>query len=139
MDKDRFGNVIDSSVGFARGRHLTDSAAEIRRLRHAQSVAAGVVSVKGIEAIGIFTGNPRYFPLKPEDLDSYCEEWIGPGLFASELAEVAIAHFGGRYGGRDQPHECRDCCGDTGLVGRATCGVCRARRRPKPCVGCTGL
>ncbi|WP_216859534.1 aminotransferase class I/II-fold pyridoxal phosphate-dependent enzyme [Sulfitobacter aestuariivivens] len=95
MDKDRFGNVIDSSVGFARGRHLTDSAAEIRRLRHAQSVAAGVVSVKGIEAIGIFTGNPRYFPLKPEDLDSYCEEWIGPGLFASELAEVAIAHFGG--------------------------------------------
>ena len=95
MAHDRLGNPLDPSVGFARGRHLTDSAAEIRRLRHAQSVAAGVVSELGIDAIGIFTGNPRYFPLKPEDLEVYCEEWIGPGLFAGELAEAAIAHFGG--------------------------------------------
>ncbi len=95
MDHDRFGNPLDPSVGFARGRHLTGSAAEIRRLRHAQSVAAGVVGEKGIDAIGIFTGNPRYFPLKPEDLEVYCEEWVGPGLFASELTEAATAHFGG--------------------------------------------
>jgi L-seryl-tRNA(Ser) seleniumtransferase len=95
MERDRFGNPLDPSVGFARGRHLSDSAAEIRRLRHAQGVAAQVVHDKGIGGIGIFTGNPRYFPLKPEDLEVYCEEWIGPGLFAGELAEAAIGHFGG--------------------------------------------
>lgn len=95
MGHDRFGNVLDASVGFARGRHLTGSAAEIRRLRHAQAIAADVVAAHGIDSVGIFTGNPRYFPLRPEDLDTYCEEWIGPGLFAGELAEAAIAHFGG--------------------------------------------
>jgi L-seryl-tRNA(Ser) seleniumtransferase len=92
---DRFGNEIDPSVGYARGRFLSDSAAEIRRLRHAQSIAAKVVRERGSDAIGIFTGNPRYFPLKPEDLSVNCEEWVGPGLFAEELAEIAIRHFGG--------------------------------------------
>lgn len=95
MEQDRFGNLIDPSVGYARGRFLSSSAAEIRRLRHAQSVAAQVVSERGIDAIGIFTGNPRYFPLKPGDLATYCEEWVGPGLFAGDLARVAIQHFGG--------------------------------------------
>lgn len=95
MTTDRFGNAIDPAVGFARGRHLTGSAAEIRRLRHAQQVAAQVVATRGVEAIGIFTGNPRFFPLKPADLATYCEEWVGPGLFADELTAAAIAHFGG--------------------------------------------
>jgi L-seryl-tRNA(Ser) seleniumtransferase len=95
MAQDRFGNPIDPSVGYARGRFLSSSAAEIRRLRHAQSIAAQVVAMRGIDAIGIFTGNPRYFPLKPDDLATYCEEWVGPGLFADDLADVAIQHFGG--------------------------------------------
>ena len=95
MAEDQFGNPLDPSVGYARGRFLSSSAAEIRRLRHAQSVAARVVSERGIEAIGIFTGNPRYFPLKSADLTTYCEEWVGPGLFAGELANAAIQHFGG--------------------------------------------
>ncbi len=95
MAVDRFGNMIDASVGYARGRHLTSSAAEIRRLRHAQSVAARVAAERGIDAIGIFTGNPRRFPLKPGDIETCCEEWVGPGLFAGEFLEAAQAHFGG--------------------------------------------
>lgn len=95
MAQDRFGNLLDPSVGYARGRFLSSSAAEIRRLRHAQTVAAQVVSERGSDAIGIFTGNPRYFPLKTDDLATYCEEWVGPGLFAADLEQVAIQHFGG--------------------------------------------
>ncbi len=95
MGTDRFGNTLDASVGYARGRFLSSSAAEIRRLRHAQAVAAEVVKARGIDSIGIFTGNPRYFPLKPDDLSTYCEEWVGPGLFSNELTQAAIAHFGG--------------------------------------------
>ncbi len=95
MAVDRFSNPIDPSVGYARGQVLASSAAEIRRLRHAQSVAAQVVADRGLDSIKIFTGNPRYFPLKPADLGAYCEEWVGPGLFAGELSEAAIEHFGG--------------------------------------------
>ncbi len=91
MKADRFGNSLDASVGFARGRYLSDSAAEIRRLRHAQAVAARHDPAR----IAIFTGNPRYFPLRPEDLDVWCEEWIGPGHFAQRLTDAAIDHFGG--------------------------------------------
>ncbi len=95
MTADRFGNPLDSSVGYARGRYLASSADEIRRLRHAQAVAAEVIDERGPEAIGIFTGNPRYFPLKPDDLTTYCEEWVGPGLFAQELNQAAVDHLGG--------------------------------------------
>lgn len=95
MTADRFGNPLDSSVGYARGRYLASSADEIRRLRHAQAVAAEVIDERGPEAIGVFTGNPRYFPLKPDDLTTYCEEWVGPGLFARELNQAAVDHLGG--------------------------------------------
>ncbi|MEM8951467.1 MAG: aminotransferase class I/II-fold pyridoxal phosphate-dependent enzyme, partial [Pseudomonadota bacterium] len=95
MTVDRFGNPLDPSVGYARGRYLASSADEIRRLRHAQAVAAEVIEERGPGAIGIFTGNPRYFPLKPDDLATYCEEWVGPGLFARELTEAAVDHLGG--------------------------------------------
>ncbi len=92
---DAFGNVLDPTVGYARGAILSSSAAEIRRLRNAQRVAADVVTERGADAIGVFTGNSRDFPLTPDDLDR-CEEWVGPGLYADRLREVAIDHLGGR-------------------------------------------
>ncbi|MDW3178250.1 MAG: aminotransferase class I/II-fold pyridoxal phosphate-dependent enzyme [Acidimicrobiia bacterium] len=91
---DAFGNVIDPTVGYARGTILSSSAAEVLRLRNAQRVAAEVVATRGIESIGIFTGNSRDFPLTSLDLDR-CEEWVGPGLFADRLRRVAIDHLGG--------------------------------------------
>ncbi len=95
MATDVFGNEIDPTVGYARGRFLASSADEVRRLRHAQRVAADVVVERGVESIGVFTGNARAFPLTADDLD-LAEEWIGPGRFAERLREVAIDHLGGR-------------------------------------------
>lgn len=91
MNTDRFGNRLDPSVGFARGTYLTGSAAEVRRMRHAQAVAAR----RDPASIAIFTGNPRHFPLQPEDLEVWCEEWVGPGHFAPRLTKAAQEHFGG--------------------------------------------
>lgn len=93
---DRFGNAIDPTVGYARGTLLRSSADEVRRLRRAQRVAADVVASRGIDSIGVFTGNAREFPLRAPDLTEWCEEWIGPGLFADDLRLVAIDHLGGR-------------------------------------------
>ncbi len=95
MSKDRFGNPIDLEVGYARGQHLRSSADEIRRLRQAQFIAAQYVRKNGPDSIVIFTGNSRYCSLTPTDLSTYCEEWVGPGLFDDELKSVAIEHLGG--------------------------------------------
>ncbi len=95
MTADAFGNPIDPTVGYARGVFLDSSAAEVRRLRHAQRIAAEVVAERGVDSIGIFTGNARAFPLTPGDLD-LAEEWVGPGRFADRLRDVAIDHLGGR-------------------------------------------
>ena len=93
---DRFGNPVDPTVGYARGALLGPSADEVRRLRHAQRVTAEFAALRGAGAVGIFTGNARRFPLQPDDLERWCEEWTGPGRFADRLREVAVAHLGGR-------------------------------------------
>lgn len=92
---DRFGNPLDPDVGYARGTLIRSSTDEVRRLRHGQAVAASRVAERGAEAIAVFTGNPRYFPLRADDLRTLCEEWVGPGLFAERLRTAAIAHLGG--------------------------------------------
>lgn len=93
---DRFGNPIDAVVGYARGAIIDSSIAEGRRLRHGQAVAAERVRTDGPDAVAVYTGNQRDLPLRVEDLATYAEEWVGPGLFAEELRQVAIAHLGGR-------------------------------------------
>lgn len=93
--KDRHGNPIDPVVGFARGRIITSSVQEAMRLRHGQAIAAERVRRLGPHSIGVFTGNQRDFPVRPDDLATYCEEWVGPGLFAEELRAAAISHMGG--------------------------------------------
>ncbi|RQT14908.1 aminotransferase class I/II-fold pyridoxal phosphate-dependent enzyme [Burkholderia contaminans] len=93
---DSFGNPIDPTVGFARGTIIRSSIDEALRLRHGQSVAARRVQMLGAESIGVFTGNQRDFPIHAEDIATLCEEWVGPGLAAEELRQVAIGHMGGR-------------------------------------------
>jgi L-seryl-tRNA(Ser) seleniumtransferase len=93
---DSFGNPIDPTVGFARGDIIRSSIDEALRLRHGQAVAAKRVKTLGTESIGVFTGNQRDFPIMPEDIATLCEEWVGPGLEAESLRQVAIGHMGGK-------------------------------------------
>lgn len=96
ISRDAFGNAIDPVVGFARGAIIRSSIEEARRLRHGQAVAATRVRQLGPRSIGVFTGNQRDFPVRPDDIATNCEEWVGPGLYAEELRKVAIEHLGGR-------------------------------------------
>jgi len=95
---DSLGNPLDPIVGFARGKIIQSSVDEARRLRQGQSVAAERIRRLGSISIGVFTGNQREFPLNVEDLTTNCEEWVGPGLYAEELRQVAIEHMGGQPG-----------------------------------------
>ncbi|MDF7649987.1 aminotransferase class I/II-fold pyridoxal phosphate-dependent enzyme [Pantoea sp. Acro-805] len=96
--RDSFGFEIDPVVSFARGSIIRSSTDEGRRLRHGQAVAAKRVRELGADSIGIFTGNQRDFLVKPEDLNTACEEWVGPGLVAERLSELALDHLGGGDG-----------------------------------------
>ena len=92
---DTFGNPVDPEVGYARGSILRSSLEEAARLRNGQKVAGERVRERGPGSIGVFTGNPRNFPVGVDDLDTLCEEWVGPGLYADDLRRVALEHFGG--------------------------------------------
>lgn len=96
VNTDSFGNPIDPTVGFARGTIIRSSIDEALRLRRGQEIAAQRVRLLGAESIGVFTGNQRDFPILPEDIATLCEEWVGPGLAAEELRQVAIGHMGGK-------------------------------------------
>ena len=92
---DSFGNLVDPEVAYARGSILRSSLEEAARLRNAQEIAGERVRELGPGSIGVFTGNPRNFPVGVDDLDTLCEEWVGPSLYADDLRRVALDHFGG--------------------------------------------
>ena len=95
-ERDRFGNAIDRSVGYARGTILSDSYAET--LRNSQGMERLRVRVKqlGPDSVHDFTGSPCEFPVKPDDLSVEARESIGPALFGPRLRQLALRHMGGR-------------------------------------------
>jgi L-seryl-tRNA(Ser) seleniumtransferase len=95
MSTDSFGNPLVPGLGYAYGTLIGSSADEVRRLRNGQRLAAHRVMTRGADSVAIFTGNMRDFPLKPEDLPTLCEEWVGPGIFADDLRDIAAEHLGG--------------------------------------------
>lgn len=94
--RDRFGNLIDSQVGYARGSILRSSYEETLRLAQARVVIRDRIAQHGAESIALFTGNQRDFPIYKDDLSVYCEEWMGPAVFERDLREAILEHLGGR-------------------------------------------
>lgn len=93
--RDSFGNLIDPTVGYARGHIISSSVEENQRLVHGQAVATRRLVEKGATSITVLTGNQRAFPALPEDLELHCEEWLGPGVIRDELKAEIIKHMDG--------------------------------------------
>lgn len=92
---DAFGNLIDPSVGYARGQILRSASDELTRLQHCKRIATERLLARGSGSIGTFTGNRRDFPIRAGDASTLCEEWMGAGLIESELRAVVLEHMGG--------------------------------------------
>ena len=90
---DAFGNPIDPTVGYARGKILRSSIEESQRLAHAQKIATQRLKERGAGSITVFTGNQRAFPVRASDLELRCEEWFGPGLIQDELKAAVLTHM----------------------------------------------
>lgn len=90
--RDAFGNSIDPTVGYAFGRILADDAAFQAKVRHAQELVRRRAAGGG--RFHVLTGNRADFPLRPEDLGTRSDGWIGPALWGPELERLARAHLG---------------------------------------------
>lgn len=91
---DRYGNRIDPAAGYARGRILTSSVDETRRLAHAWSLTREWAAVHGAGSFAIFAGMAGDLGIGPADVH-LCNEWIGAGLVEEELRRAAMEHLGG--------------------------------------------
>ena len=91
---DRFGNPIDPSVNYARGKILASSLDEASRMEHAFHLIQERAKEKGVDAFFNFTGLHRDYAVAPEHL-AFAEEWVGPALFWDDLVRRARAHLGG--------------------------------------------
>ena len=96
MKKDRFGNSIDLSVGYARGKILRGPGEEMLREAQGARLIRRRAARMGPDSIYAFTGSTVEFPLQPEDLPVHAQESIGPALFGPSLRKLILTHLGGR-------------------------------------------
>lgn len=94
MIVDRFGHALDLSIGYARGVILSSSLEESRRHQHALHIIRSRVMEKGGNSFYNFTGLHRDYQFHLEQIP-LAEEWVGPALFADELAKRTQEHLGG--------------------------------------------
>ena len=94
MAADRFGNPIDSSVGYARGTILRGPVEEIRRRSRALAILRARIEEQGRAAVFNFTGHRREFPAGGRDLEEgLAEEWSGAACLATPLLVQTRRHF----------------------------------------------
>jgi len=87
---DRFGNPFAPTLSYARGKILSSTEDDFRKLQHAWSI----VRQRGPESIFIFTGLDHSLPMTPEDL-RWADDEIAPALYFDRMKALALDHLGG--------------------------------------------
>jgi len=87
---DRFGNPFAPTLSYARGKILSSTEDDFRKLQHAWSL----VRQRGPENIFIFTGLDHSLPMTPEDL-RWADDEIAPALYFDRMTALALDHLGG--------------------------------------------
>ena len=90
MGMDRFGNQHAPDLSYARGKILTSTADDFRKLQHAWHL----VREHGAKSVYIFTGLEHSLPMQQEDL-LFADDEIGPALHFDRLKSLALEHLGG--------------------------------------------
>ncbi len=92
---DRFGNPIDGSVGYARGRILGSGADEIARTMYARGLIRHRMMSLGEDSVFDLSGLPRSYPLLPEDLAGLKSQAAFYANFAGTGEDLAVRFMGG--------------------------------------------
>lgn len=96
MATDRFGNPHAPNLSYARGKILSSTEDDFRKLQHAWSL----VRKHGPDSVFIFTGLEHSLPMKAEDLQNADDE-IGPAIHFDRMKSLALEHLGGNAQAHD--------------------------------------
>ena len=90
MNKDRFGNPHAPNLSYARGKILSSTEDDFRKLQNAWRI----IRERGPKSTFIFTGLEHSLPMKPEDIE-FADDEIGPAIHFERLKELTLKHLGG--------------------------------------------
>jgi L-seryl-tRNA(Ser) seleniumtransferase len=90
MSVDRFGNQHAPNLSYARGKILTGTEDDFRKLELAWSL----IREKGPQNVFIFTGLEHHMPLEADDLE-FADDELGPALSFPRLKQLTLEHLGG--------------------------------------------
>lgn len=91
---DRFGNRFAPALPYARGRILTSTEDEFRKLRRAWGLIERKIRERGPESVFNFSGLERSLPLEAEDF-RFADDELAPALFLDRFTTLALEHLGG--------------------------------------------
>lgn len=93
---DRFGNPIDPTVFYARGKILAGNADEVQRQKHCFSIVRERCRTHGIDSVYNLTGLIRGFRFRESDTEKLQSFVHFNALDDGNLTPLALKHMGGR-------------------------------------------
>lgn len=93
--RDRFGNIRDPKVGYARGRVITGEVAEAQRQQRAYAIIRDRFARLGDAGVFNLTGLIRAFPFEDGDKDAMRSYVHFIARSQNELEQLALARMGG--------------------------------------------
>ena len=94
MQRDRFGNEHAPGVPYARGKILTSTAHDFRKVRQAWRHIEARIAAGGSGAVFNFSGLEHGLPLEAAELP-LADDFIAPALYFEKFTKAALDHFGG--------------------------------------------
>lgn len=94
MERDRFGNEHAAGLPYARGRIVSSTEDDFRKLQQAWRLINARVTKSGPESIFNFSGLEHGLPLTPEELP-IANDFVAPALYFERFKAAAIDHLGG--------------------------------------------
>jgi L-seryl-tRNA(Ser) seleniumtransferase len=94
LNRDRFGNEHAPGLPYARGRILTSTEDDFRKLRQAWRVIEARVKQDGPDAVFNFSGLEHGLPLTSDELP-VANDFVAPALYFDRFRAAALDHLGG--------------------------------------------
>lgn len=94
MLRDGFGNEYAPGVPYARGKILTSTEDDFRKLRQAWRHIEARVGANGPGAVYNFSGLEHGLPLEAAELE-IANDFVAPALYFEKFRKAALDHFGG--------------------------------------------
>src|SRR3989454_9368313 len=90
MNKDRFGNPHAPALPYARGRILTSTEDDFRKLRQCWSI----IRKHGPASVFVFTGLEHGLAMTAEEIQ-WADDELAPAIYLDRLKALTLQHLGG--------------------------------------------